>query len=307
MRWVCRNPYRILCWSTNWLSLLGRCWSEHRTKPTRGPISYDEFHQAKAPGFFGWPYFAGNNQPYTDYNWETNVNGPFFDSFGPSNNRATTQAIRYYHRLNQLSYAEDSSRFQHLGSGGKSPIAGPIYRKPKTAMLTLCQAIMEGKWFIAEWMRDWINVVYDGCLRSTEIYWALYAGHRVPKHPIDLEFSADGRLYILEYGPLWFSANASARLSMIEFNPGNRAPTAILKADKREGVAPLTVNFSATQSFDYDSLDVLCLSPWTIKGKTKSGNELTHTFTEPGWISGSSYSDRWPWSLSIKNHFDSCW
>ena len=82
----CRNPYRIHVDQQTGYLYWGDVGQNTELNPARGPISYDEFHQAKAPGFFGWPYFAGNNQPYTDYNWETNVNGPFFDSLRPINN-----------------------------------------------------------------------------------------------------------------------------------------------------------------------------------------------------------------------------
>lgn len=37
----------------------------------RGPRGYDEVNQARGPGFFGWPYFVGNNYAYNKYDFET--------------------------------------------------------------------------------------------------------------------------------------------------------------------------------------------------------------------------------------------
>ena len=52
-------------------------------------------------------------------------------------------------------------------------------------------------------------------------------------NPIDLEFSPSGDLYMLEYGTAWFQGNPDARLSRIEYNPGNRAPAAHRSATTR--------------------------------------------------------------------------
>lgn len=280
----CRNPYRIHVDQQTGYLYWGDVGQNTELNPARGPISYDEFHQAKGPGFFGWPYFAGNNQPYTDFDFETNVNGAFYDSLKPvnlsRNNTGDTVLPPAQPAFIWYSYAEDSSRFQHLGSGGKSPIAGPVYYMPTNHHPNALPEYYSGKWFIAEWMRDWINVVSmdaQGKLKSIERFMPGTAFD----HPIDLEFSADGRLYILEYGPFWFSANATARLSLVEYNPGNRTPVIVLETDKREGATPLTVNLSAARSYDYDSLDKLSFL-WLINTETKSGKEITHTFTEAG-------------------------
>ena len=39
------------------------------TDPKRGPAGHDEINQARVAGFFGWPYFVGDNKPYakTDF------------------------------------------------------------------------------------------------------------------------------------------------------------------------------------------------------------------------------------------------
>ena len=64
---------------------------------------------------------------------------------------------------------------------------------------------------------------------------------------IDLELGPDGKLYLLEYGKGWFSANDDAAISVINYNPGNRAPViASITADKTSGSLPLEVKITAS-------------------------------------------------------------
>jgi len=62
-----RNPFRIsVDRGKDWLywGEVGPDAAENADAPTtRGPKGYDEFNQAKAAGFFGWPYCIANNIP----------------------------------------------------------------------------------------------------------------------------------------------------------------------------------------------------------------------------------------------------
>ena len=64
-------------------------------------------------------------------------------------------------------------------------------------------------------------------------------------NPMDMEFSADGDLYMLEYGSGWFTANDDARLIRIEYNGGNRNPEIKLNSDKMGGSIPFTATLSS--------------------------------------------------------------
>lgn len=289
----CRNPYRITVDQKTGYLYWGDVGQNTEDNPARGPISYDEFHQAKGPGFFGWPYFAGDNRPYADFDFETEKIGPFFDAQHPINDSRNNTGS---HELPPAQpafiwYSYDSSaRFENLGTGGKSPIIGPVYHADlysKTPdWVDKSRKFPEyynDKLFIAEWMRDWINVVTmdkEGNLTRIEKF--------MPStkfaHPIDLEFGPDGALYVLEYGTFWFSQNQDAKLVRIDFNEGNRAPVAKIAANKTTGAAPLTVNFTASPSYDYDQGDVLTYE-WTLDKKTNaqaSGVDASYTFTTPG-------------------------
>ena len=64
----------------------------------------------------------------------------------------------------------------------------------------------DGKLLIYEWMRGWIMAVTmdkEGNYVSMERF---MPDHRFA-NPMDMEFSPDGDLYVLEYGTLWFQGH----------------------------------------------------------------------------------------------------
>lgn len=275
----CRNPYRISVDQKNGNIFWGDVGQNTIDNPARGPISYDEWNMATGPGFFGWPYFAGDNQAYAEFDFETEEIGPFHDSNHPINdspNNTGTQALPPAQpALIWYSYQE-SEIFDHLGTGGKSPVGGPVYyadlypkqfdtsnlapwladRLGDDAALNFPKrkfpGRFDGKLFIAEWMRDWVNVVsINDAGRVAQI--ERFMPSETFSHPIELEFGPDGALYMLEYGLNWFAPHQDARLTRIDYVYGNRPPRARIAADIEVGAAPLTVHFSADQSYDLDA------------------------------------------------------
>ena len=285
----CRNPYRIAVDPEKGWLLWGDVGQNTIDDPTRGPISYDEWHLTREPGFFGWPYFAGPNAPYTYFDYETEENGPFYEVERPVNNSPNNTGLRELPpakpALIWYSY-DESEEFPHLGTGGKSPIAGPVYyhdHYPTAGMESNRKfpAYYDGKWFIAEWMRDWINVVTlneAGELVSIEPF----LPDETFYHPIDLQFGPDGALYVLDYGTNWFSKNADSRLLRIEYEAGNRKPIVSMQADVTAGAAPLTVHFSSEGTFDHDKNDKLTYS-WDFGPGMPTSSEPNPviTFDEP--------------------------
>ena len=69
---------------------------------------------------------------------------------------------------------------------------------------------------------------------------------------IDMQFSPDGDLYVLEYGSAWFRGNDNAQVKRIEYNGGNRKPVVKASADKVAGALPFSVQLSAEGTLDYD-------------------------------------------------------
>jgi cytochrome c len=285
----CRNPYRInVDPQKGWL-YWGDVGQNTIDDPKRGPISYDEWNLATEAGFFGWPYFAGPNAPYADFDFATEKIGPFFDPKKPVNNSVNNTGLENLPPAKSalIWYSYDESKlFPHLGTGGKSPIGGPVfytdqYKDRINDTTRHLHAHFNNKVFIAEWMRDWINVLTvgeDGKLDSIETFMAGTIFH----HPIDLSIGPDGVLYVLEYGTNWFAKNSDAGLYKIEYLRGNRAPIVKISADRTAGATPLTVKFSSKESFDPDSSDLRY--QWYFEGQQPQSTDAgpSYTFSKPG-------------------------
>jgi cytochrome c len=137
-----------------------------------------------------------------------------------------------------------------------------------------------GKLFIYEWIRGWIMAVtFDekGNYLRMEPFLKQYTFAA----PVDMQFSRDGALYVLEYGTNWFSKNTDARLVRIEYVEGNRNPVAEIELDRQYGAAPFNVQFSAKKTFDHDRNDQLTYT-WSVENVTYEGLNPAHTFTKPG-------------------------
>ncbi|HEX5172270.1 MAG TPA: ThuA domain-containing protein [Cyclobacteriaceae bacterium] len=243
-----------------------------------GPNAYDEINQARKPGFFGWPYFVGDNKAYNDYDFATNTSGPKFDPEKPINESPNNTGLRELPPAQKAfiwyPYGR-SEEFPLVGTGGRTAMAGPVfYSEDFKGAKRAFPEYFNGKLFIYEWIRGWIMAVTmdkDGNYVEMEHFMPSYKF----SNPMDMAFGPDGDLYMLEYGTGWFQQNENARLIRIEYNGGNRKPQIQMAASKPKGAVPLAVDFSpaGTKDFDRDELSYT----WTIK--SSDGKELA-TFNE---------------------------
>jgi cytochrome c len=272
-----RNPWRISIDNETGYIYWGEVGPDASKDSTIGPRGYDEFNQAKAAGFFGWPYFIGDNKPYADYDYATGQIGENFDPQNPVNNSPNNTG------LNKLPPPQkafiwypysNSEEFPLVGAAGRSATGGPVFRKANFEKTNRrFPSYFEGKWLIVEFMRGWIMAVTmdeNGNFKSMEQF--------LPKEnfssAIDMQFSPEGDLYVLEYGSAWFRGNENAQIKKIEYNGGNRKPIARATADKLAGALPLNVKLSSEGTVDYDK-DELTYQ-WTVK----SDNGFSKTFKE---------------------------
>jgi cytochrome c len=285
-----RNPWRPSIDSKTGFLYWGEVGPDASQDSPRGPRGYDEFNQAKGPGFFGWPYFIGDNKVYSDWDFETNKlkADSKFDPAKPINDSPNNTGLR------ELPPAQkafvwypygNSTEFPLVGSSGRSATGGPVFRKSdfKNAPRSFPE-YYEGKWLMVEFMRGWIMAVTmdeNGDYKSMERF--------MPSEnfssAIDMDFSPDGDLYVLEYGSAWFRGNDNARLVKIEYNAGNRTPIVEAAVDKKAGAVPFKVAFSSEGTRDFDK-DVLKYE-WKITSKTGVFKTLTQpnptvTFDKPG-------------------------
>ncbi|HEY6891103.1 MAG TPA: ThuA domain-containing protein [Solirubrobacter sp.] len=103
-------------------------------------------------------------------------------------------------------------------------------------------------------------------------------------NPNDMQFGADGAFYLLTYGDGFFAANPDAGMYKWEYVKGQRAPSAVLTADKTDGPAPLTVQFSSAGTTDADPGDALTYA-WDFNGDgttDSTAQNASYTYTATG-------------------------
>lgn len=258
-----------------------------------GPKGYDEFNQAKGPGFFGWPYFIANNRPYNRHDLATETYGAPYDVNKPVNESVNNTGLKdlptpVVPAMIYYPYGV-SEEFPLLGSSGRSATGGPVFRKNdfKKDSPYVFPSYYEGKWMIVDFMRGWIMAITmdeSGDYKSME----RFLPNETFSSAIDMDFGPDGSLYILEYGSAWFRGNANSRIVKIEYNAGNRKPNVSIEVDKSSGAIPFSSKFSSQGTSDFDDYDQGKLTfEWSLT--TESGfNQIfsepnpTFNFTEAG-------------------------
>ncbi len=244
-----RNPYRISVDSKRGYVYWGDVGPDAREDdiPVRGPRGYDEMNQARKAGNFGWPLFIADNKPYVDYDYETGESGITFDPEKPINDSKNNTGLRVLPPA-QPAYAYypyvETSEFPQVGTGGRNAMAGPTYYSDQFENGGGLPSYYDGKVIIYDWMRGWMKAITlfkDGSVNKMEPF----ASDINVNNLIDMELGPDGRLYLLEYGSGWFSANDDSGLSYVDFNGGNRPPVIEdMKVDRTSGKLPLTINAS---------------------------------------------------------------
>jgi cytochrome c len=281
-----RNPYRISIDRKTGFLYWGEVGPDAGTDDSlRGPRGYDELNQAKKAGFFGWPYFVGNNYPYGRHDFASGKTDQKHDPAKPLNRSVNNTGKQELPAVSPafIWYPYDkSTEFPMVKDGGRNAMAGPIYYSENyKGVESAFPDYMDGKLMFYDWMRNWMFLVSmddEGAIKDIEPFMPGSKFNNI----IDMEYGPDGKLYMLEYGTQWFKQNLDARLIRIDYNGGNRPPVAMLSADKLNGALPLTVNFNIAGTNDPDG-DKLKYE-LTVNGKTYSEEDgkFTVTFDKPG-------------------------
>ncbi len=255
-----RNPFRISVDQHNGYLYWGDVGPDaNEADSLRGPAGQDEIGQAKKAGNFGWPHFVGDNKAYNKYDFAKGKSLEKWDANEPMNTSPNNTGLQKLPPAQNAfvwyPYAE-SEEFPLLGSGGRNAMAGPVfYSEDFKDGERAFPPYYDGKFFAYEWMRGWLMAItldIEGNLKSMERFMPSYRF----SNPMDMEFAANGDLYVLEYGSGWFTANDDARLVRIEYNGGNRLPQIQMAANKMGGAVPFNLELTAegTQDPDHDDL-----------------------------------------------------
>lgn len=295
----CRNPFRISLDKRRKLLFWGEVGPDAgEPDSARGPAGHDEINRARAAGFFGWPYFVGNNKPYSEWDFSKQSSGSFFNPEHPINNSPNNTGAQNLPPAQPAfiwyPYAV-SEEFPLLGSGGRNAMAGPVYYVDQYPKATRFPDYFDGKLIIYDWARSWMQVV---TLDSLGNFSKLepFADSIPLSRPMDMFIDKNGSLWVLEYGTQWFAKNPDARISRIDFYGKNRPPNARLVASKTAGAAPFDLAFSVKKTRDPDGglleyeLDFGDGSkPWTAhfnpdnRSKEPARRDsIFHTYSEPG-------------------------
>ena len=217
--------------------------------PNRGPKGHDELETIPAGGGtnHGWPRCIGNNMPYRDYDYLTQQAG------APLSCKGFEPATIWYPN-------GESDRFPKMGSGGRTAIAGVVYRYDGNGRYRLPDAY-QGKLLFLEWSRDriWTLPIIDGVRRNgtpvkrygqvrpdrmKQIAEGLY-------HPIDAAIGPDGAVYLAEYGR-GFYMNSNSRISRLVPRSASKVAAAVAttEATRSAGIsvplaAPVIVALAA--------------------------------------------------------------
>ena len=282
-----RNPYRISVDPKKGYVYWGDVGPDSRIDSfaTRGPRGYDEMNQARSAGNFGWPLFIADNKAYRAFDYATGESGELFDPNKPINTSIHNTGLRELPPAQGAYLFYDygkSNQFSGLKSGGRNAMAGPVYYADLYSGDKKLPAYYDGKVLIYDWIRGWMKAVTlfpDGTFNKKEPF----APDIKVSNLIDMEMGPDGRIYLLEYGSGWFSANDDSGLSYITFNGGNRPPViASVEADHTSGVLPLSVNLTVDAK---DREDDAMSYRWTVGNGEVIETEapkLAHTFTDAG-------------------------
>lgn len=242
-----RNPFRIsIDDSTGWVY-----WGDV------GPglvNSWDEFNQAREPGFYGWPYFSGYNDPYPHYHladqeyMQPDIRMPKNESDYNTGVRELPPALPAWIQY----YYGPSDEYPELGAGGINPMAGPIFHFDESnAVKTALPPYYNGKVMIYEWMRNWVKIVtLDEKGNVLEIDPFLLGNDYI--RPMDIEVGPRGRLYVIEWGDQFWGSNANAQLVRLDYFGPSEQPDRITQ--ESSAPLPLKIDWPPDGSvFDFDS------------------------------------------------------
>jgi cytochrome c len=225
-----RNPFRIsLDPKTSFLY-----WGEVGPdagggNPNRGPAGFDEVNQARKAGNFGWPYFAGDNKAYIQYDFAAKKSGVAFEAAKPINESIYNTGP---HELPPAQPAfiwypyGQSTKFPVVNAGGgRTAMAGPVYYfSDKNTSPHRLPAEFDHTLFIYEWSRNWIIAVHldsdENIAKKSDGAWRMerFCPGMTFKRPMDVELGPDGCLYVLENGTAW-NGNKDTQIVRIEFHP----------------------------------------------------------------------------------------
>ncbi len=204
-----RNPYtlavqpyrRWLVWGENGINMGGM---------------HEEHNFTKVPGFFGYPYFAGDPEL-------TKSSNPTYSLAGNKDPNAPTNTSKWNKGISPLPPALPGIH-TYIQS---SAMTGPVYvYDPDLDSDVKFPPHFNNVWFITDFNEpgaydakgrgSWFRALkIDTADLSLDDNQEIFSNINL-RRPIDVEQGPDGAMYVISYAG-WFSSNADTRISRIEY------------------------------------------------------------------------------------------
>ena len=244
----CRNPFRIsidqrtshLYWGENGPAD-HYCGSLKNVDKKLLPLGFDEFNQARKPGYFGWPFFIGPNESYPDYSFEKKEVMGVFDPARAINHFKENTGIEELPPTQKpmIWYSHPPSKnFPSLGSGGASAIGGPVYYHDKSHGDEGLPKSFDHHWFIADYARGWVKTVELDDKENMVAIKPFPANHRF-QTPTNIKFNRSGQMFVLQYGKGGWDPNNGGSLVRVSHRiDGGLAGNQVVAVRPLRGLPP---------------------------------------------------------------------
>ncbi|HEY8668459.1 MAG TPA: PQQ-dependent sugar dehydrogenase, partial [Tepidisphaeraceae bacterium] len=215
--------------------------------------------------------------------WAYGLRNPYTSTFMPGSSRLFVNDVggNGWEEINEILKGKNYGWPTAEGNSSNTSFVNPVYTYSHNgtgaavtggAFVTSSKlpAQYQGKYFFFDLVQGFMNTLDVNTKQVSPFATGLV-------RPLDLDQGADGNLYYL--------SNKEGTVHRISYvGNANRPPIAVSSADKTNGLAPLTVNFSAAGSSDPDN-DGLSYK-WSFGDNTSaSGLTVTHTYSANGVFS----------------------
>ena len=269
-----RNPFRMAVDDETGYLYWGEIGPDsNNASALRGPAGYDEINQARQAGNYGFPYVTGFNEPYRDYNFINGNPGSFFNINRPANNSPNNTGatflpaakgawLRYPHM------AMMAGLVYHYDSGANNQQRLPRYFDDQLLFWNFNNSDIYTVEMDANHNNPNASVFFDNLTNGRSL--------------IDMTLDNQDRMLVLGY-----NRNFNGQLYRIEFNGQhqviNRDPVVVTDVAPTQGLLPLSVVFSATNTIDPDGDPLSYAWDFTTDGTIDSTAPVAiHTYTTVG-------------------------
>ena len=273
---------------------------------TRGPAGIIEWNRVTEPGFYGWPFCAGDNSPansYFRYTFPSGPSGARFDCAAAQipnespNNTGLSQlpgpavAADVWHKRT----GEHPARFAIPSrTTPQEAITGPIYRYDESNPSdTKWPAYYDGAWLMLDRAQNWwretrVKDDGSGILRVNGMFDTSQFGTPGHTFPIPVKFGPDGSLYLATWGfdccRSQLPASQNGRLMRIDFIGDQEDTTAPVVEATVEGPRNGAGEYLGRATLRLNATDASGVSrtEYSLDGETWTRYEEPVAFTARG-------------------------